>query len=42
MKVKELTKKDYLSKIDDFEADARVWKLLGDSPDIVAFYASWC
>lgn len=42
MKVKELTKKEFLSKIDDFEADATEWKFLGDKPAIIDFYASWC
>lgn len=42
MKTIALTKADFLTKIDNFEADPKNWKYLGDKPAIVDFYATWC
>ena len=38
----ELTKKDFLIKVDDYAANPQEWKYLGDKPCIVDFYAVWC
>lgn len=37
----ELTRKDFLEKVHNYEA-AGDWKYLGDKPCIVDFYALWC
>lgn len=42
MKVIELTKVDFLTKVANFETSPKEWKYLGDKPAIVDFYASWC
>lgn len=42
MKVKELTKAEFLSKVYNFEANPKEWKYEGDKPCIVDFYATWC
>lgn len=41
-KVVHLTKKEFLSKVFDYESNPQEWKYLGDKPAIVDFYASWC
>lgn len=42
MKVTELTKADFLTKVANFETNPSEWKFLGDKPAIIDFYASWC
>lgn len=41
-KVMELTKKDFLEKVVNYEQNPNEWKFLGDKPAIIDFYASWC
>lgn len=38
----ELTKKDFLEKVVNYEQNPNEWKFLGDKPAIIDFYASWC
>ncbi len=42
MKVPEITKKEFLTKVADFETSPGEWIFLGERPCIVDFYASWC
>lgn len=42
MKVKELTKAEFLKKVANYEASPDKWVYEGDKPCIVDFYASWC
>jgi len=42
MKTIYLTKKDFLSKITDYEKNPDEWKYLGDKPALIDFYADWC
>ena len=37
-----LSKKDFLNKVWNFEADSLEWNHLGDKPAIIDFYADWC
>ncbi|MCK9159411.1 MAG: thioredoxin [Bacteroidaceae bacterium] len=37
-----LTKKEFLEKVANYEANPKEWKYLGDKPAIVDFYATWC
>ena len=37
-----LTKKDFLTKIANYEVDFDTWKFLGQKPALIDFYASWC
>lgn len=41
-KTMELTKKDFLEKVVNYEQNPNEWKFLGDKPAIIDFYASWC
>jgi thioredoxin len=41
-KVMELTKKDFLEKVVNYEQNPNEWNFLGDKPTIIDFYASWC
>ncbi|MDR2087478.1 MAG: thioredoxin [Dysgonamonadaceae bacterium] len=42
MKTKHLNKAEFLSKVVNYEENAKEWKYLGDKPAIIDFYASWC
>ncbi len=42
MDIIHLTKKEFLEKVDNFEADPENWKYLGDKPCVIDFYATWC
>lgn len=37
-----LTKKDFLTRVMDFEKNKTEWVYKGDKPAIVDFYADWC
>lgn len=42
MKTTQLTKDDFLKKVDNYEAHPEIWKFEGEKPCIVDFYAEWC
>lgn len=42
MKVKELTKAEFLTRVVNYEANPSEWKFVGEKPCLVDFYASWC
>lgn len=37
-----LTKKDFLTKVANYEVDFETWNFLGSKPALIDFYASWC
>lgn len=37
-----LTKRDFLTKVANYEVDYQEWKYLGERPALIDFYASWC
>lgn len=41
-KVIRLTRASFISKVYDYQKNAKVWKYEGDKPAIVDFYATWC
>ena len=42
MKINELTKQEFLSKVANYEASPDKWVYEGDKPCIVDFQAPWC
>lgn len=42
MKVVELTKKDFLEKVVNYEKNPDKWVFEGNKPCVVDFYATWC
>ncbi|MDL2227775.1 thioredoxin [Odoribacter sp. OttesenSCG-928-L07] len=42
MKTIQLTQKDFLTKIANYQNNSQEWKYLGDKPAIIDFYADWC
>lgn len=42
MKVIQMDKKMFLSKVMNYEDGTKEWKYLGDKPCIIDFYADWC
>lgn len=38
----EIGKKEFLSKVTDYESNPNSWNYLGDKPAIIDFYADWC
>ena len=42
MKINELTKQEFLSKVANYEASPDKWVYEGDKPCIVDFFATWC
>ena len=41
-KVIRLTRASFISKVYDYQKNAKTWKYEGDKPAIVDFYATWC
>ena len=41
-KVIRLTRASFISKVYDYQKNAKDWKYEGDKPAIVDFYATWC
>ena len=41
MKAVNLTKADFLNKVENYEVNPE-WKFLGERPAIIDFYATWC
>ena len=41
-KVIRLTRASFISKVYDYQKNAKVWKYEGNKPAIVDFYATWC
>ena len=41
-KVIRLTRASFISKVYDYEKNAKIWKYEGNKPAIVDFYATWC
>lgn len=42
MKPIELTKKDFLVRVFDYEQDGAEWQYAGEKPALIDFYAPWC
>ena len=40
--IKHLTKKDFLTKVADYEKTPGEWKFLGEKPAVIDFFAAWC
>ncbi|MBE9487686.1 MAG: thioredoxin [Bacteroidetes bacterium] len=42
MEVPHLKKQEFLTKVDDYEKNAKEWCFLGSRPMLIDFYAKWC
>ena len=37
-----LTKEEFLKRVANYEANSDGWKFLGDKPEVVDFFETWC